>query len=132
LILLDTHIWVRWILNDNPLPQTILDLIEADNTDLAVSAISTWEVVLLEKRRRVELPLPVNEWLEEALLGSGVQSLPMSSDVAYLAGSLPEHHKDPADRIIIASSIMNDTQLISFDTAFPLYTELKGHLISDS
>ena len=132
MILLDTHIWIRWILNDNPLPQTIIDIIESSDAELAVSAISTWELVLLEKRKRIELPLPVDEWLEEALLGSGVQSLPISSEVAFLAGSLPEYHKDPADRIIIATSIVNDTQLISFDTAFPQYSELEGRLIADA
>ena len=95
-------------------------------TDLAVSAISTWEVVLLEKRHRIELPIPMDQWLEEALLGSGVQSVLISSNIAYLAGSLPEHHKDPADRIIIATSIVNDMQLISFDTAFSQYSELKS------
>ena len=132
MILLDTHIWIRWILNDNPLPQTIIDIIESSDAELAVSAISTWELVLLEKRKRIELPLPVDEWLEEALLGSGVQSLPISSEIAFLAGSLPEYHKDPADRIIIATSIVNDTQLISFDTAFPLYSELEGRLIAEA
>ncbi|MCF6250648.1 MAG: type II toxin-antitoxin system VapC family toxin [Methylococcaceae bacterium] len=89
MILLDTHIWIRWILNDNPLSQTIIDIIESSDAELAVSAISTWELVLLEKRKRIELPLPVDEWLEEALLGSGVQSLPISSEIAFLAGSLP-------------------------------------------
>ena len=59
-----------------------------------------------------------------------IQSLPVTSEIAYLTGTLPEHHKDPADRIIIATSIVNDTQLISFDTAFPLYSELKVRLIS--
>ncbi len=132
MILLDTHIWIRWILNDNPLPQTIIDIIESSDAELAVSAISTWELVLLKKRKRIELPLPVDEWLEEALLGSGVQSLPISSEIAFLAGSLPVHHKDPADRIIIATSIVNDTQLISFDTAFPLYSELEGRLIAET
>lgn len=132
MILLDTHIWIRWILNDNPLPQTIIDIIESSDSELTVSAISTWELVLLEKRKRIELPLPVDEWLDEALLESGVQSLPISSEIAFLAGSLPEHHKDPADRIIIATSIVNDTQLISFDTAFPLYPELEDRLIADA
>ena len=132
MILLDTHIWIRWILNDNPLPQTIIDIIESSDAELAVSAISTWELVLLEKRKRIELPLPVDEWLEEALLRYGVQSLPISSAIAFLAGSLPEYHKDPADRIIIATSIVNDTQLISFDTAFPQYSELEGRLIADA
>ena len=73
----------------------------------------------------------MDEWLKEALSGSFVKSLPISSNIAYLAGILPEHHKDPADRMIIATSIVHDMQLISFDSAFSRYTELKGRLISD-
>lgn len=88
--------------------------------------------MLLENRKRIELPLPADKRLEEALLDSGVQSLSMSSKIAYLAGSLLEHHKDLADRIIIATSILNNMQLISFDTAFPFYIELNGRLISYS
>jgi len=74
----------------------------------------------------------MNLQFRQFLYGGWCQSLPISSKIAYLAGSLPEHHKDPTDRIIIASSIVNDMQLISFDTAFPFYTELKGRLISAS
>lgn len=76
--------------------------------------------------------MPVDQWLEEALIGSNVRSLPVTSEIAYLSGILLEHHKDPADRIIIATSIVNDTQLISLDTVFPLYSELQGRLISAS
>ena len=123
MILLDTHIWVRWILNDDPLAQPIIDVIERSDA-VAVSAISSWEVVLLEKRNRIKLPLPVQRWLVEALMGSGIQPLPITAEIAYLAGILPEHHKDPADRMIIATCIDNNTQLISFDTIFPVYEEL--------
>lgn len=132
MILLDTHIWIRWILEDDPLPQSIIDAIELSDSEVVVSAISTWEVVLLEKRKRIELTVPVDQWLEEALIGSNVRSLPVTSEIAYLSGILLEHHKDPADRIIIATSIVNDTQLISLDTVFPLYSELQGRLISAS
>ncbi len=132
MILLDTHIWLRWILADDPLPQSIIDAIELSDSEVVVSAISTWEVVLLEKRKRIELTVPVDQWLEEALIGSHVRSLPIISEIAYLSGILPEHHKDPADRIIIATSIVNDAQLISLDKKFPLYSELQGLLISAS
>ena len=132
MILLDTHIWIRWILEDDPLPQSIIDAIELSDSEVVVSAISTWEVVLLEKRKRIELTVPVDQWLEEALIGSNVRSLPVTSEIAYLSGILLDHHKDPADRIIIATSIVNDTQLISLDTVFPLYSELQGRLISAS
>ncbi|MDP2180569.1 type II toxin-antitoxin system VapC family toxin [Methylicorpusculum sp.] len=126
---MDTHIWVRWILNNNPLPPSILDIIETSDA-VAVSAISIWEVVLLEKRKRIELPCTIEEWISEALAGSDVESLPITTEIAYLASMLPEHHKDPADRLIIATSVLGNFQLISLDTLFPLYLELKDNLIA--
>ncbi len=130
MILLDTHIWIRWILQDHSLPKAIIDRIESSE-ETAVSAISIWEVALLEKRNRIELLIPVDQWFGEALAGSNIQSLDVTSDIAYLAATLPEHHKDPADRIIIATSILHNTKLVSLDSVFPLYTELQGQLISN-
>ena len=59
-----------------------------------------------------------------------MQSVAITSEIAYLSARLTEHHKDPADRMIIATAILNDAQLISFDGVFPLYSELKGRLIT--
>jgi PIN domain nuclease of toxin-antitoxin system len=131
MILLDTHIWIRWLLPDDPLPQNLIDLIEPADS-LAVSSISCWEVVLLEKFHRIELPLPADEWLREALAGSGVTALPVTDTVAALAGQLPYHHKDPADRFIIATAVLNNIKLISFDSQFPAYAELNDLLITGS
>lgn len=129
MILMDTHIWIRWLLPNDPLPQTLIDLIETADS-LAVSSISCWEIVLLEKFHRIELPLSVNEWLEEALYGSDVTALPINERIAGMAGQLPYHHKDPADRFIIATSVINNIKLISFDNCFPMYTELNDLLIT--
>uniref|UniRef100_UPI00405706DC type II toxin-antitoxin system VapC family toxin n=1 Tax=Candidatus Electronema sp. TaxID=2698783 RepID=UPI00405706DC len=129
MILMDTHIWLRWLLPDDPLPQNLTDLIETADA-LAVSAISCWELVLLERFRRIELPLPVDKWLKEALRGSDVQVLPVSGTVAQRAGQLPYHHKDPADRFIIATAIASKIKLISLDSCFPLYSELDDLLIT--
>lgn len=52
MILMDTHIWIRWLLPNDPLPKTLIDLIETTDS-LAVSSISCWEVVLLEKFHRM-------------------------------------------------------------------------------
>ena len=131
MILMDTHIWLRWLLPDDPLPQKIIKLIETTEY-LAVSSISCWEVVLLEKLHRIELPLSVEEWLKEALNESIVTALPITATIASLAGSLPYHHKDPADRFIIATAIHHDMKLISFDGSFPLYCELNDRLITGS
>ena len=131
MILMDTHIWLRWLLPDEPLSENMVKLIETADY-LTVSSISCWEVVLLEKLHRIELPLPVDEWLKEALSGSAVTALPVTATIASLAGLLPYHHKDPADRFIIATAIHHDMKLISFDGLFPSYIELRNLLITEN
>jgi PIN domain nuclease of toxin-antitoxin system len=128
MILIDTHIWIRWLLPNDPLPLSLIDLIETTDS-LAVSSISCWEIVMLERFNRIELPLPVDEWLQEALNGSEVNALPINENIAMLAGQLSYHHKDPADRFIIATAIINKIKLISLDSSFKLYQELKDYLI---
>jgi PIN domain nuclease of toxin-antitoxin system len=127
-ILLDTHIWVRWLLPGDPLPPTLLAAIESAEP-VGVSAVSCWEVVLLVQRNRIEFDMPVTEWLSEATSGSGVMVEPIDCGIAHRAGSLPEHHKDPADRLIIATALERNTRLASLDSVFSLYTELQGRLL---
>ena len=64
-----------------------------------------------------------------ALTGSGIDVIPIEQNIAKIAAQLPEHHKDPADRIIIATAIYHQATLLSLDTKFPLYTELNQLLI---
>lgn len=97
---------------------------------MAVSAISCFEVSLLVKQRKLELPLPVDEWLAEALAGSGVDCLPVTCEISRMSVTLHDKHKDPADRIIIATAIIHDALLASVDSVFPEYPELAGRLIA--
>ena len=60
---------------------------------------------------------------------NGVAIIPVSRAIAERAVSLPEHHKDPVDRIIIATSIEYRAQLLSVDGRFPDYQELDGLLV---
>jgi PIN domain nuclease of toxin-antitoxin system len=129
MILLDTHIWIRWLLPTDPLPPTLIEQIEQADA-VCISSISCWEATMLEKKQRIVLPLPIKDWLEEATQGSNVDVLPITCDISQLSGTLPEHHKDPADRIIIATSIIHDLQLMSLDGYFPDYQELSGRLIT--
>lgn len=128
-MLLDTHVWVRWIeAGSNPLPLALIDAIERAPV-VYVSAISWWEVAQLTKRGRLELPLPVDEWLIEATEGSGVLSVPVSPTMARRAAMLPDLHRDPADRIIIATALELGLVLASLDQCFPAYPELQGRLV---
>ncbi len=129
MILLDTHIWLRWLLPTEPLPIKLLTYIEQAET-VSISAMSCWEAVMLAQRQRIELPLPIEQWLIKATLNSGVEILPVICDISHLAATLPEHHKDPVDRIIIATTIHHHLKLISLDTVFPTYQELAEYLIT--
>ena len=128
MILLDTHIWVRWIEPDtDPLPATISRMI--DNSDqVTISAVSCWEVTYLVKRNRLILPLPMDEWLQAALDESGVRSVPLTSKMASRAASLADIHRDPADRFIIATAIETGATLLTLDSLFKNYPELIGLL----
>lgn len=74
--------------------------------------------------------MPVEEWLQEALGKSGVESLPVTCDIANRAVKLPEIHRDPADRIIIATALMHGAKLASWDSVFPAYQELQQYLVA--
>jgi PIN domain nuclease of toxin-antitoxin system len=111
-----------------PLPQGLLDHI-ATADKLAVSAISCWEIAWLHRRGRLELTVPLEQWTDWALGDSGVICLPVQREIAMLSANLPEHHRDPADRMIIATAIHHDIQLASLDGAFSAYQEVAAHLI---
>ncbi len=129
MILLDTHVWINWIIKGNAgLSPAIVNAMYKEDC-LAVSAISCFEVSLLAKRGKLELPLPVCEWLVEALGRSGVNALPVTCVIADRAVMLPDIHRDPADRIIIATALIHDMKLASMDSIFPDYREIAMQLV---
>lgn len=75
------------------------------------------------------MPLPVGEWLQEALGKSGVESLSVICEIANRSVSLAEIHRDPADRIIIATALVHGAKLASIDSVFPNYSELQLLLV---
>lgn len=129
MIILDTHIWYWWInLEHDKLSQTMLTNIEQAD-EVGISAVSCLEITWLVKKKRIVLPCDLTEWLDYAIEQSDLISVPVTREIAVLSGQLPEHHKDPLDRLIIATAIVNSAQLISVDGKFPLYRELHDSLI---
>lgn len=124
-LLLDTHIWYRWQYGD--LPKRLLSQIETADR-IFVSATSCWEIAQLVKRKRLELPISAEQWV--LLASMDVEILPINKEIAMLAERLGSHHKDPADRFIIATSVFYQIPIISLDTVFPKYDEIKQLLIN--
>ncbi len=85
IVVLDTHIWVWW-LNDkfSYLSAQQIDCIEQTER-VAVSVISCFEIAQLVKRERLILPLPANDWIQEALSPAGIELFPLSPDITCRA-----------------------------------------------
>ena len=131
MLLLDTHVWIRW--QNHPcgkfaLPAPLVEHIETAES-IAISAISCWELGQLVRRGRIELSMPLRQWVDRAL-EPDIQVLPVQADIALRAALLPEHHRDPADRLIIVTSLIHRAHLASLDAIFPSYRELAGWLLA--
>ncbi len=128
-LLLDTHIWLWWVNQDEQLSIQYQDIIaEAEN--VYISSISCWELVLLQQRQRIELNEPLQGWLQTAL--EDIVCLPITETIAVHSALMDFHHRDPADRFIISTAVIYDCHLMSFDGKFKLYSELNNRLIGNS
>jgi PIN domain nuclease of toxin-antitoxin system len=107
LILLDTHAWLWWLSQDAALSDGARSAIEqaAGEQSVTVSTISTWELALLVARRRIELKIPVAEWVAASESITELRFLAPSNRIMLESVSLPgPFHSDPADRIIVATA----------------------------
>jgi PIN domain nuclease of toxin-antitoxin system len=85
---------------------------------------------MLSQRRRIDLPLEPATWIAKALEPTGITAIPISCEIAHKAAQLPQHHKDPADRLIIATALVHEADLASLDSQFPHYQEIVPRLLS--
>jgi PIN domain nuclease of toxin-antitoxin system len=117
---LDTHMWVWWLLADSPLPdreRRALDRLAASR-DLCLPAICQWEAQMLHARGRITLPLPFATWLRRATSGDVLSVLPITADVIAAVDELPAaFHGDPADRLIVATARIHELPLATHDAS---------------
>ncbi|GJD15242.1 hypothetical protein RIVM261_001980 [Rivularia sp. IAM M-261] len=129
-IVLDTHIWL-WFINGNldKFPSHWLAQIEAASK-VGVSPVSCYEIALAHSRGRIELPSTPTEWFQEALTTVGIEIFPVTEVIAARAVDLSPVHKDPFDRLIIATALVYRAKLASVDGLFSQYSELDGCLMN--
>ncbi|MDP2959124.1 MAG: type II toxin-antitoxin system VapC family toxin [Longimicrobiales bacterium] len=131
LLVLDTHVWLWAVegMTEAMSPQSVDALQAAGRRGLvAVSAISVWEVAMLEARGRISLSRPVEEWVRAALRAPGVRLLELSPEIAVESTRLPGALRgDPADRMLAASARITGGRLATRDRALVEYARL-GHL----
>jgi PIN domain nuclease of toxin-antitoxin system len=129
IVVLDTHIWL-WLVNANfdCFPSSWLPHFERADR-LAVSPLSCYEIALAQQRGRLELDCTPDEWFEQALLLANIELLPLTSAIATRSVKLSPIHKDPFDRLIIATALEYEAKLASIDGFFSQYPELANCLL---
>ena len=117
MLLLDTHVW-WWALNEpKKLSNKAFKIIrEKPPNQRAIASISMWEFTMMVSTGKVEIRIPLDQWLDQAVNKSGLEVFDLSPKVAVESCHLPgDFHKDPADRIIVATARINGISLITKD-----------------
>ncbi len=118
MILLDTHAWVWFISNPEKLSKKAEKSIKkaAKENEILISSISAWEVALLVSKKRLELTMDVSDWISSSEKLSFIRFIPIDNGIAVRSVYLPQPlHNDPADRIIISTSMKYGAPIITMD-----------------
>jgi len=86
-----------------------------------ISAISGFEVALKAANGKLKLPVPIQEWFKKIIEAHGLTLLPLDLELCIAAAHLPDIHKDPADRFIIATAKLNELAVVTTDENFEKY-----------
>ncbi|MEH1930882.1 type II toxin-antitoxin system VapC family toxin [Nostoc sp.] len=122
MIILDTHIWIWWVDNNQRLNQKYRDCIEEyQSQGLGVSIISCWEVAKLVENRKLAFSISVDEWLAAALAYPAVQLLELTIPIIVESTKLTGFHRDPFDQVIVATARIYSCPLLTVDAKILAY-----------
>jgi len=115
-LLLDTHALLWW-LGGHDLEEVATERIADPAALVAVSAASIWEAAIKRSLGKLDIPSP----LGQAVVDEGFEPLAVTFDHTELAGQLPQHHRDPFDRMLIAQAVAEGLTIVTRDPAFDRY-----------
>jgi PIN domain nuclease of toxin-antitoxin system len=118
--LLDTHTFIWFINGDEQLSKTVRKLIENNQLNNFVSIASLWEITIKVSLGKLKLNTPFSD-VPQQIESNGFQMLPITFEDTLFLSTLPFHHRDPFDRLIIAQSITNQLTILSKDKLFVDY-----------
>ena len=119
--LLDTHTFLWFIDNDKSLSATAKAFIEAPDSAIFLSVASLWEIAIKVSLEKLDLPTPLTSFLNQQLKENSIEPLPIEVEHIGKIATLPFHHRDPFDRLIIAQSLSENWPIIGRDGIFDAY-----------
>lgn len=120
-LLLDTHVWLWSITTPGKLGKEGLTLLEDTANELFLSAASAWEIAIKYRLGRLPLPEPPHKFIPPRLIRDGIKPLPVEHHHACHVANLPDIHRDPFDRLLIAQAQTERLSLITADQGLKDY-----------
>jgi len=122
-LLLDTHILLWALVEPDRLGAEARAMIEDPDNEVLFSAASIWEVAIKAGLGRPDFPFDPHE-VARGAVEAGFTELPVRADAAAQVASLPPHHRDPFDRLLVAQAMAGPLRLLTADPLLPPYSEL--------
>jgi len=119
-LLLDTHVFLWFVAGDARLSRRARRTLDDSRAVLLLSAASVWEMAIKASLGRLTLPTTAGEYIA-GKMKNGLQMLPIEWIHAAAVETLPAHHRDPFDRLLIAQAQLEECAIVSADPAFRQY-----------
>jgi PIN domain nuclease of toxin-antitoxin system len=116
-LLLDTHVVLWWLADAPELGSVAREAIANRANVVHVSAVTAWEITVKRALGKLEMP---DDW-EQALAAEPFTQLPITWSHALRVGGLPDLHRDPFDRLLVAQALVEGLVLVSHDAAMARY-----------
>jgi PIN domain nuclease of toxin-antitoxin system len=120
-LLLDTHVLLWAATEPQRLAPEVCEALENGAHEVLVSAVTAWEIAIKQSLGKLELVQPAEFWLPKVVQRMGLEPLPVDFDSALRVRSLPSHHRDPFDRLLIAQALTGGHTLVTRDAVFEAY-----------
>lgn len=120
-LLLDTHAFLWFVLDDQRLSDKALALISDTENVVEISSASLWEIAIKNSLGKYSLNQPFGNFVESQIAMNSLRVLHIDPKHAEVVCTLPFHHRDPFDRMIAAQAISENFPVVSVDSAFDLY-----------
>ena len=120
-LLLDTHTFLWFVTNDPQLSENALEAVAEPANEVLLSPASYWEIAIKVGLGKLSLPMPPGDYVPDRLLSSGVVGLPIEHGHALHVASLPYHHRDPFDRLLIAQAQIEQLTILTADRQLAQY-----------
>ncbi len=120
-LLVDSHTLI-WAVDDPlRLSNTAATALQDPANDLIVSAATIWEISIKVGLGKLTLSLSYRQWMHKAIADLGLAILPITVEYADAQNQLPNFHRDPFDRLLIAQSILDSLPIVGADAQFDAY-----------